>query len=32
MGETKDSTIKQYPLCLENISKNFTANNMKKQD
>ena len=32
MGETKDSTIKQYTLCLENISKNFTANNMKKQD
>ena len=32
MGEKKDSTIKQYLLCLVNISKNFTAINMKKQD
>ena len=28
--EAKDSEIKKYPLCLGNISKEFTANNMKK--
>ena len=27
----KDSAIKQFPLCLVNIQKNFTVNNMKKQ-
>ena len=27
----KDSEIKKYPLCLGNISKDFTANNMKKR-
>ena len=25
------SKIKAYPLCLENISKDFTTNNMKKK-
>ena len=29
---SKHSEIKKYPLCLGNISKDFTANNMKKQD
>ena len=29
--KTKDSETKKYPLCLENISKDFVANNMKKQ-
>ena len=29
----KDSEIEKYPLCLGNISENFSANNMeKKQD
>ena len=29
--KVKDSEIKKrYPLCLGNISKDFTANNMKK--
>ena len=28
----KDSEIKDYSLCLGNISKDFTINNMKKQD
>ena len=28
--QAKDSEIKKYPLCLGNISKDFTANNMKK--
>ena len=28
--KAKDSEIKKYPLCLGNVSKNFTANNMKK--
>ena len=28
--KAKDSKIKKYPLCLGNISKNFTAINMKK--
>ena len=27
--KAKDSEIKKYPLCLGNISKDFTANNMK---
>ena len=27
----KDSEIKDYTVCLTNISKNFTTNNMKKQ-
>ena len=26
----KDSETKKYPLCLGNISKDFTTNNMKK--
>ena len=30
--KAKDSEIKQYPLCLGNISGDFWANNMKKQD
>ena len=25
----KDSEIKKYPLCLENISEDFTATNIK---
>ena len=29
--EAKQSQIKPYPLCLGNISKDFTADNMKKQ-
>ena len=28
--KAKDSEIKDYPLCLGNISKDFTINNMKK--
>ena len=28
----KNSEIKDYTLCLGNISKDFTINNMKKQD
>ena len=28
--ETKDSEINTYPLCLGNISKDFTVDNMKK--
>ena len=30
--KAKDSEIKTYPLCLNNISKDFTIDNMKKQD
>ena len=30
--KAKDSEIKDYALCLGNISKDFTALNMKKQD
>ena len=30
--KTKDSKIKDYTLCLGNISKGFTINSMKKQD
>ena len=29
--KAKDSKIKKYPLCLGNISKKFSANNMKKK-
>ena len=29
---SKNSEIKPYPLCLRNISKDFAAINMKKQD
>ena len=29
--KAKQSQIKPYPLCLGNISKDFTADNMKKQ-
>ena len=29
--KAKDSKIKKFPLCLENISKKFSANNMKKK-
>ena len=28
--KVKDSKIKPYPLCLGNISKDFTVSNMKK--
>ena len=28
--KAKDSEMKPYPLCLGNISKDFTLNNMKK--
>ena len=28
--KAKDSEIKSHPLCLRNSSKDFTANNMKK--
>ena len=28
----RDSEIKYYALCLDNISLDFTINNMKKQD
>ena len=30
--KAKDSETKKYTLCLGNISRDFTANNMKKQD
>ena len=30
--KVKNSEIKDYTLCLGNISKNFTINNMKKRD
>ena len=30
--DKKDSKIKAYRLCLGKIQKDFTANNMKKQD
>ena len=30
--KAKDSEIKDYPLCLGNISKNFAINNMKKTE
>ena len=30
--KAEDSEIKNYPLCLGNISGDFSANNMKKQD
>ena len=30
--KAKDSEIKKYPLCLGNISEDFSGNNMKKQD
>ena len=30
--KAKNSEIKAYPLCLENISKDFTASNMKKKN
>ena len=30
--KAKNSEIKKYHLCLGNISKDFPANNMKKQD
>ena len=30
--KTKDLEIKYYALCLVNVSKDFTINNMKKQD
>ena len=30
--KAEDSEIKNYPLCLGNISEDFSANNMKKQD
>ena len=29
--KARDSEIKLYPLCLGNISKDFTVNNIKKQ-
>ena len=29
--KAKDSEIKPYPLCLGNISNNFTINNRKKK-
>ena len=29
--ETKDPEIKPHPLCLENISKEFSVNDMKKK-
>ena len=32
LNKAKDSEIKPYPLCLGNISKNFTINNMKKTE
>ena len=31
-SKAKDSEEKNYALCLGYISKNFTINNMKKQD
>ena len=30
--KAKNSEIKNYALCLSNVSKDFTINNMKKQD
>ena len=30
--KTKDSEVKPYPLCLGNISKDFTFYNMKELD
>ena len=30
MGKAKNSEIKDHALCLGNVSKNFTINNMKK--
>ena len=30
--KAKDSETKPYPLCLGNISKDFTIDNIKKQD
>ena len=30
--KAKDSEIKDYAPCLGNVSKDFTINNMKKQD
>ena len=30
-SKARDSEIKSYPLCLGNILKDFTANNMKKK-
>ena len=30
--KAKDSEIKRYPLCLGNISGDFSANNMKKKN
>ena len=30
--KAKDSEIEEYALCLGNVSKDFTINNMKKQD
>ena len=30
--KAQNSEIKPYPLCLGNISRHLTANNMKKQD
>ena len=30
--KAKDSDIKKYPLCLGNISGDFSANNMKKKN
>ena len=30
--KAKDLEMNQYPLCYSNISKDFTLNNMKKQD
>ena len=29
--KAKDSEIKKYPLCLGNVSKDFTIDNMKKK-
>ena len=30
--QAKRSEIEDYPLCLDNVSKDFTVNNMKKND
>ena len=30
--KAKNSEVKKYPLCSGNISGDFSANNMKKQD
>ena len=32
MFKRKDSDINPYPLCIDNISKDFTADNMNKTD